>query len=94
MKRVIPGLTLIAFMTLLPFVVGAAFSLKLTGSGAGQIQVLATNISGNIRGFCVWESSSNLVTWTPVVTNYVYKTWSTNTFPATNSMGFFRAWVY
>ena len=58
------------------------------------MQVLATNISGTIRGYCVFETSSNLVTWTPAVTNFVNKTWSTNTFYTTNTARFFRAWVY
>jgi hypothetical protein len=94
MKKNILGLTVIALLAFLPTLVGAGFSLKVTRLGGGQMQILATNISGNIRGYCVWESSSNLVTWTPVVTNFVNKTWSTNTFPTTNSIRFYRAWVY
>ena len=74
--------------------VAGGFDMKVTNLGAGKMLVLATNISGDIRGFCVWESSSNLVTWTPVLTNFVNKTWATNTFATTNSMRFYRAWVY
>jgi hypothetical protein len=82
-------------VSLLPVFVRAAFTLQVTNVGGGQIQILATNIpEGGIRGYCVWETSSNLVTWTPVVTNGVNKTWATNTFPVTNSMIFYRAWVY
>jgi hypothetical protein len=94
MKKVILGLTVIALVAFMPTLVGAGFNLKVTRLGGGQMQVLATNISGNIQGYCVWESSSNLVTWTPVVTNLVNKTWSTNTFTTTNSMRFYRAWVF
>ena len=70
------------------------FDLRVTSSGGGQVQVLATNIPGGIRGYCVWESSSNLVNWKPVVTNFVNKDWSTNTFTGTGSVCFYRAWVY
>jgi hypothetical protein len=74
--------------------VGSGFDMKVVNFGPGKMQVLATNIPSGIRGYCVWEASSNLVTWTAVVTNLVNKTWSTNTFATTNSMRFFRAWVY
>jgi len=70
------------------------FDLKVTNSDATQIQVLATNIPGGIRGYCVWESSTDLVSWTPVVTNFVNKNWSTNTFTTSGSMCFYQAWVY
>ena len=94
MKKLILGLALIALAASLPALVGAPFTLKVTGFGGGRIHILATNISGNIAGYCVWETSSNLVTWRPVITNYVNKTWAINTFPATNSKTFYRAWVY
>jgi hypothetical protein len=74
--------------------VGAAFDLRVTDLGAGKIQVLATNIPSGISGYCVFETSSNLVAWKPAVTNLVNKTWSTNTFQTTNTMTFYRAWVY
>src|SRR5690242_15273115 len=83
-KRCLP-FTVVILVISLPVLVRAAFSLKVTDFGGGQIQVLATNISGGIRGYCVWETSSNLITWTPIVTNYVNKTWATNTFSTTNS---------
>jgi RNase P/RNase MRP subunit p29 len=73
---------------------GATFDLRLTDLGGRKIQVLATNIPSGIRGYCVFETSSNLVIWTPIVTNFVNKTWSTNTFATTNTMRFYRAWVY
>jgi len=94
MKRLILPLAVIILATSLPILFGATFTLKVTNLGGGRIQVLATNISGNIQGYCVFETSSNLVTWRPVVTNLVNKTWSTNTFSPTNSMTFYRAWVY
>jgi hypothetical protein len=94
MKKVTISLTVVILAIFLPVLVRAAFTLKVTDFGGGQIQVLATNISGNIRGYCVWETSSNLVTWTPVVTNGVNKTWATNTFVTTHSTTFYRAWVY
>jgi len=73
---------------------GVAYYVKMTDLGGQQIQVLATNIPSGIRGFCVFETSSNLVNWTPVVTNLVNKTWSTNTFSTTKSVEFYRTWVY
>jgi hypothetical protein len=88
------SLTVAILTIFLPVLVRAAFTLKVTDFSGGHIQILATNISGNIQGYCVWETSSNLVTWTPVVTNFVNKAWATNTFPITNSMTFYRAWVY
>jgi hypothetical protein len=94
MKRfIIAFLTTMIGVTPVALVAGG-FDLKATNLGAGKMLVLATNISGDIRGFCVWESSSNLVTWTPVLTNSVNKTWATNIFSTTNSMSFYRAWVY
>jgi hypothetical protein len=84
-----------AFVCLQPAIAAGTFDLKPTALSGGRLLVLATNIPSGIRGYCVWESSSNLVTWTPVLTNLVNKTWSTNTFATTtNSMRFFRAWVY
>lgn len=93
MKRFI-----IAFATMIAAtpvaLVGGSFDMKVVNLGAETMHVLATNIPSDIRGYCVWETSSNLLTWTPVVTNFVNKTWSTNTFATTNSMRFYRAWVY
>jgi hypothetical protein len=94
MKRLMLPLAVIILAVSLPILFGATFTLKVSGFGGGKIQVLATNIPSGIRGYCVFETSTNLVTWTPVVTNGVYKTWSTNTFSTTNSMTFYRAWVY
>jgi len=94
MKKVILALTVTILAACLPALAGATFNLKVTELGGGQILVLATNIPSDIRGYCVFETSTNLVTWTPVVTNGVYKTWSTNGFPTTHSMTFYRAWVY
>ena len=94
MKNITVLFIVVILAVSLPVLVKAAFSLEVTSFGGGQIQVLATNISGSIRGYCVWETSSNLITWTPIVTNYVNKTWATNTFLTTNSTTYYRAWVY
>ena len=93
MKRAILAFAAIILATSLSALFGATFDLKVTDLGGGKIQVLATNIfpGGN---YCIFETSSNLVTWTPAATNLVYKTWSTNTFLATNAMTFYRARVY
>ena len=94
MKKLVLYLVVIILTTTMPILFGATFTLIVTDLGGGQTQVLATNIPSGIRGYCVFETSSNLVTWTPAVTNLVNKTWSTNTFSTTNSMTFYRAWVY
>ena len=94
MRKVTIALTLVMLAIVMPAIVRAALSLKVTGFSGGQIHLLATNIPGDIRGYCVWETSTNLVTWTPVVTNGVFKTWATNTFLTTNSATYYRAWVY
>jgi hypothetical protein len=94
MKQFIIAFVATIVVAIAPALVAGGFDLKVTSLGGGKMQVLATNIPSGIRGYCVWESSSNLVTWTPVVTNFVHKTWSTNTFATTNSMRFHRAWVY
>jgi RNase P/RNase MRP subunit p29 len=94
MKRFILTLAVAIMAGVLSALAGATFDLRLTDLGGHKIQVLATNIPSGIRGYCVFETSSNLVTWTPAVTNFVNKTWSTNTFYTTNSTRFIRAWVY
>jgi len=94
MKRIVLAVTVIILATFLPTLIGATFDLKVTRLGGGRVLVLATNIPGGIRGFCVFETSSNLVTWTRVATNGVNKTWSTNAFLTTNRMTFYRAWAY
>jgi hypothetical protein len=92
MKRASLAFTAIFLATSPSALFGNTFDLKVTDLGGGKIQVLATNIFA--MNYCIFETSSNLVTWTPVVTNRVYKTWSTNTFLATNAMTFYRARVY
>ena len=94
MKRFIVAFVATTIVAIPVALVASGFDLKVTNLGAGKVQVLATNIPSGIRGYCVWESSSNLVIWTPVVTNFVNKTWATNTFVNTNAMRFYRAWVY
>ena len=98
MKKITIILAVVILASLLPVLVRAAFTLQVTSIGGGQIQILATNIPEGgmppIRGYCVWETSSNLVTWTPVVTNGVNKTWATNTFLITSPATYYRAWVY
>ncbi len=46
MKKLILGLAVIALVSFGPTGVGAGFSLQVTGLAGGQLQVLATNISG------------------------------------------------
>lgn len=94
MKQLVVAFVAAIVVLITPALVAGGFDLKVTSFGGGKMLVLATNIPSGIRGYCVWESSSNLVTWTPVVTNFVNKTWATNTFVTTNSMKFHRAWVY
>ena len=69
MKNFTLALVVIILTTTTPILFGATFNLIITDLGGGKTQVLATNISGNIRGYCVFETSTNLVTWEPVVTN-------------------------
>jgi len=94
MKRLIISLTVAAMTCVLSAYGGTTFNLTLKDLGGHKILVLATNIPSGIRGYCVFETSSNLVIWMPVVTNLVNKTWSTNTFSTTNCVKFYRAWVY
>ena len=93
MKRVL-ALTTMVLLCSRSAIVADPLVLRSTALSGGQLQILATNIPSGIAGYCVWESSSNLVTWKPIATNLVYKTWSTNTFVTTNSMRFYRVWVY
>jgi hypothetical protein len=94
MKRAIPASATIILLASLSALVAATFDLKVTALGRGTVQVLATNIPSGISGYCVFETSTDLVSWTPVVTNFVNKTWATNTFLITNGTTFYRAWVY
>lgn len=67
----------------------AAPSLQIFYTGSGQVELVATNLSPAI-GKDVIEMSTNILTWTPIVTNRLSALASTNYFECTNIQAFYR----
>jgi hypothetical protein len=84
---------LVASLAMMPALIGAVFSLEIVHLGGGQIQVISENISPTGAGDVI-EATTNLVTWTPVITNKTFNVSGTNTFQITNVVIFYRARIY
>ena len=86
----------IIFSTMATFIttlIGSPPILVISNLGSSQIQVITTNISSFGTGVITIETSTNLVSWTPAVTNHPYAGFLgiyTNVFQATNSTMFYR----
>jgi len=79
--------------TFITTLIGSPPILKISNLGSSEIQVITTNISPAGTGVITIETSTNLVSWTPAVTNHPYTGFPgiyTNVFQATNSVMFYR----